>query len=105
MNEMAENEFKSTKNKKPQYSDYLNNSLYLFDFDTVKEYTNYFSHNNVSLVVSKEKINNLLRMPKSMLASLKKAGSNIANTSFSTKKRSSIKTIKNSEKIDKITND
>ena len=95
----GKNPFFSTNNRKPQYSEYLNFPLFAFDFDLMKEYKVFMPHNNMQRVVEKVKVDGLLRGGKLFEegGSMKKKSlrsSNIANTSFSSKKKPSLKNVK-----------
>jgi len=85
--------YKSTHNKKANYSDYLKNTLFWYDFEKMAQFENYFPHNNMENVVKVIKGNNFLRILKmndlKYITEFKKSfHSNQANTSYSSKKTS-----------------
>lgn len=91
--------FRSTHNKKTNYSDYLKNTLFWYDFEKMAEFKSYFPHNNVENVVKVIRGNNILKVfgkyqfdveeERKFIENLKKSiQSNQANTSYSSKKTS-----------------
>lgn len=87
MSNVVEGNFSPTHNKRTKHSDYLKNVLYLFDFDKKNEFTNFFVHNNPSKVIFKQIISDLLKLPRNYMLTNNKSLSNMANTSFSTRKK------------------
>ena len=91
----SNNVFRSTMNKKPQYNEYLNLPLFAFDFDKPREFKLFLPHNNLGEVINRVQIDGLLRVSKWGAIKIpdidrekikKLRTSNMANTSFSTKK-------------------
>ncbi len=81
--------YKSTHNRKANYSDYLKNTLFWYDFEKMANFDNYFPHNNIRNVIKNINNNGILRFFKDerSIKELKKSfHSNLANTSYSSKK-------------------
>lgn len=79
--------FSPTNNKRAKHSDYIKNSLFFFEFEKKNDYNNFFVHNNPSRVIMKQIIDGLLKLPRTYMLSNHKSLSNVANTSFSTRKK------------------
>ena len=84
---MIEGNFLSTHNRRTNHCDYIKNALYLFEFEKKNDYNNFFVHNNPSRVIFKQIIDDLLKLPRNYMLSNHKSLSNMANTSFSTRKK------------------
>ena len=83
--------FKSTHNKKTNYSDYLKYPLYWYEFERMANFENYFPHNNMENVVKVMRGTNYLRImhdydPRYITEFKRSFHSNQANTSYSSKK-------------------
>ncbi len=87
---VIESSFSPTYNKRAKHSDYIKNALFLFEFERKYDFNNYFVHNNPSKVIMKFKIDELLKLPRNHMTSIPKSLSNIANTSYSTRKKTKI---------------
>lgn len=108
--------FRPTHNKKTNYSDYLKNTLFWYDFEKMAEYKSYFPHNNVENVVKVIRGNNILKVfgkfqfdigeEKKFIENLKKSiQSNQANTSYSSKKTSQKSKVQQSVKSNEEENE
>ena len=91
--------YKSTHNRKANYSDYLKNTLFWYDFEKMANFENYFPHNNMRNVIKNIRSTGILRFFKDQryIQEVKKSfHSNLANTSYSSKKTTQ-KVVKNTE--------